>query len=121
MAKIRYTENGSRDILEVTYLGNWRPSGDMNGISLRMDTTCTVTMGGGSCKAVIEALTVPASTGELAAEVDVTPGAISQHVSVLRECDLVTSRRAGRRVIHSLTQTGEALVRGAEYPWGRTV
>ncbi|MFD0339552.1 ArsR family transcriptional regulator [Streptomyces sp. NPDC127117] len=68
---------------------------------------------GGVRAAVLEALVLPSSTGELAAQVDVTPGAISQHVSVLRGCDLVTSHRAGRRVIHSLTETGEALVRGA--------
>ena len=69
--------------------------------------------------AVVEALAMPASTTELAAEIDVTPGAISQHLAVLRGCDLVTSHRAGRRVIHSLTETGEALIRGAEYPRGR--
>ncbi|GGV87238.1 transcriptional regulator [Streptomyces gelaticus] len=68
---------------------------------------------GGVRAAVLEALVMPSSTGELAAQVDVTPGAISQHVSVLRGCDLVTSHRSGQRVIHSLTETGEALVRGA--------
>ncbi|WP_338778186.1 metalloregulator ArsR/SmtB family transcription factor [Streptomyces sp. DG1A-41] len=76
---------------------------------------------GGVRAAVLEALVTPASTGELAAKVDVTPGAISQHVSVLRGCDLVTSHRSGRRVFHSLTETGEALVRGAEYSVGRVV
>ncbi|MGX1541817.1 DUF5937 family protein [Streptomyces adustus] len=74
---------------------------------------------GGVRSAVLEALLVPASTGDLAAAIDVTPGAISQHVAVLRECDLVTSRREGRRVIHSLTETGDALVRGAVAPGGR--
>ncbi|MCZ7460346.1 DUF5937 family protein [Streptomyces sp. WMMC940] len=69
--------------------------------------------------AVVVALAVPASTSELAAEIDVTPGAISQHLAVLRGCSLVTSHRAGRRVIHSLTETGEELVRGAEHSLGR--
>ncbi|MEU2622611.1 DUF5937 family protein [Streptomyces sp. NPDC007157] len=73
---------------------------------------------GGVRSAVLEALLVPASTGDLAEAINVTPGAISQHVAVLRECDLVTSRRHGRRVIHSLTETGEALVRGAVAPGG---
>ncbi|MEV6314532.1 DUF5937 family protein [Streptomyces sp. NPDC051776] len=63
--------------------------------------------------AVIEALVTPATTTELATAIDVTPGAISQHVGVLRDCNLVLSRRAGRRVIHSLTETGEALVLGS--------
>jgi len=67
---------------------------------------------GGVRASVVEALVVPASTGELASEISVTPGAISQHIGVLRDCDLVTSQRAGRRVVHSLTETGEALVRG---------
>ncbi|MFJ5533141.1 DUF5937 family protein [Streptomyces sp. NPDC093261] len=73
---------------------------------------------GGVRAAVLEALLVPASTGDLAAAIDVTPGAISQHIAVLRDCDLVMSRRHGRRVIHSLTETGEALLRGAVAPWG---
>ncbi len=76
---------------------------------------------GGVRAAVLEALLTPASTGELAAMVDVTPGAISQHVSVLRGCDLVTSQRSGQRVVHTLTETGEALVRGAEHTAGRAV
>ncbi|MEU6479357.1 ArsR family transcriptional regulator [Streptomyces sp. NPDC047017] len=62
---------------------------------------------------VIESLVIPASTSELAAEINCTPGAISQHISVLRDCNIVVSRRVGRRVIHSLTETGEALLRGA--------
>lgn len=70
--------------------------------------------------AVLVALAVPVSTGELAAEIDVTPGAISQHLAVLRGCSLVTSQRAGRRVIHSLTETGEELVRGAGHSPGRS-
>lgn len=76
---------------------------------------------GGVRAAVLEALLTPSSTGELAAMVDVTPGAISQHVSVLRGCDLVTSQRSGQRVVHALTETGEALVRGAEHSAGRAV
>lgn len=62
---------------------------------------------------VIESLVIPASTSELAAEINCTPGAISQHISVLRDCNIVVSRRVGRRVIHSLTETGEAILRGA--------
>ncbi|MGV9563449.1 ArsR/SmtB family transcription factor [Streptomyces sp. NPDC003480] len=62
---------------------------------------------------VIESLVMPASTGELAAEMDCTPGAISQHIGVLRDCNIVVSQRVGRRVIHSLTETGEAILRSA--------
>lgn len=94
----------------------------MNMSGNRTPVSPTAPGGSGTVRAaVLEALVTPASTGELAAKVDVTPGAISQHVSVLRGCDLVTSHRSGRRVFHSLTETGEALVRGAEYSVGRVV
>ncbi|MFF9203237.1 DUF5937 family protein [Streptomyces sp. NPDC014986] len=76
---------------------------------------------GGVRAEVLEALVTPASTGDLAVRIAVTPGAISQHISVLRSCDLITSHRSGQRVIHSLTETGEALVRGAGRSVGRVV
>jgi len=69
---------------------------------------------GGIRAAVLEALVTPATTSELAVEIGVTPGAVSQHLGVLRECGLVVSRRAGRQVLHSLTEMGEALLRGAD-------
>ncbi|MDG4765017.1 metalloregulator ArsR/SmtB family transcription factor [Solwaraspora sp. WMMD406] len=65
---------------------------------------------GGVRAAVLEALLAPTSTTELASEIGVTPGAVSQHLSVLRDCGLVSSRRVGRRVIYSHTPTGEVLV-----------
>ncbi|MDT3724040.1 DUF5937 family protein [Streptomyces sp. DSM 41972] len=74
---------------------------------------------GGVRAAVLEALTVPASTTGLAEQIGVTPGAISQHIAVLRECGLVTSKRVGRRVVHSLTETGEILLRSALAPSAR--
>ncbi len=65
---------------------------------------------GGVRAAVLEALLAPTSTTELAAEIGVTPGAVSQHLSVLRDCGLVSSRRVGRRVVYSHTAIGEVLV-----------
>ncbi|MCO5967023.1 ArsR/SmtB family transcription factor [Actinoallomurus soli] len=55
------------------------------------------------------ALTVPASTTELARRLAVTPGAISQHLGVLRACGLVTGHRVGRRVLYTRTAAGDAL------------
>ncbi|HEX3784100.1 MAG TPA: DUF5937 family protein [Pseudonocardiaceae bacterium] len=68
---------------------------------------------GGVRARVLQALRTPHSTAELAALVGVTPGAISQHVGVLRNCGLVTSRRQGRSVVHSLNGLGEDLIRSA--------
>ncbi|MEV5754611.1 DUF5937 family protein [Actinoallomurus sp. NPDC052308] len=59
--------------------------------------------------ALLLALTVPASTTELAGRLAVTPGAISQHLGVLRACGLVTGHRVGRRVLYARTAAGDAL------------
>lgn len=67
---------------------------------------------GGLRAAVLESLVAPASTTDLAEQLTVTPSAVSQHLGVLRDCGLVESRRAGRRVVYSLTETGEALALG---------
>ncbi|GAB3982899.1 DUF5937 family protein [Actinoallomurus acanthiterrae] len=55
------------------------------------------------------ALAGPASTTDLARRLAVTPGAISQHLGVLRACGLVTGRRVGRRVLYARTAAGDAL------------
>ncbi|MFC4906777.1 ArsR/SmtB family transcription factor [Actinomadura gamaensis] len=60
---------------------------------------------------ILHALDAPSSTTELARRLGVTPGAISQHLSVLRSCDLVTGHRMGRRVVYVRTPTGDDLAR----------
>ncbi len=60
--------------------------------------------------AVLRAVATPVSTSDLAGRLGVTPGAISQHLTVLRDCGLVVSRRAGHRVLYSRTAMGDALV-----------
>ncbi len=62
--------------------------------------------------AVLAALDAPATTTELARRLEVTPGAISQHVGALRAAGLVTSDRAGRTVLHARTGLADGLVRG---------
>jgi len=46
------------------------------------------------------------TTNELAGEFDISTPAISQHLGVLREAGLVTTRVAGQRRIHSLEASG---------------
>ncbi|MFI9640494.1 ArsR/SmtB family transcription factor [Micromonospora sp. NPDC051925] len=70
----------------------------------------------GSVRAeILETLHQPRSTSDLAAEIGVTPGAVSQHLTVLRRAGLVNNRRAGRRVLYTRTPSGESLVHGARY------
>lgn len=58
------------------------------------------------------ALGTPASTTDLARRMGVTPGAVSQHLGVLRACGLVAGHRLGRRVLYTRTGSGDALVNG---------
>lgn len=51
------------------------------------------------------------SSGEIAAQFDVTGPAISQHLKVLREAGLVTQRRAGTRRLYRARPEGLAELR----------
>jgi DNA-binding transcriptional ArsR family regulator len=51
----------------------------------------------------------PTSTLELARRMDVSPGSVSEHLTVLRRAGLVSRRREGRRVIYARTVTGDDL------------
>lgn len=52
----------------------------------------------------------PATTGDLATAFNVTPSAISQHLSALRDARLVNRSRAGRTVLYFRSPLGDALV-----------
>lgn len=45
------------------------------------------------------------SAGELAARFDMTKPTVSHHFAVLREADLVRSRRDGQQILYSLNTT----------------
>ncbi|MFE7580002.1 DUF5937 family protein [Streptomyces gardneri] len=65
---------------------------------------------GRSRAALLAHLDLPLSTSQLAAYLDLTSAAVSQHLSVLRRCSLVTSRRSGRWMLHQRTPlAGELL------------
>ncbi|TDD82259.1 ArsR family transcriptional regulator [Actinomadura darangshiensis] len=61
---------------------------------------------------LLSALSTPAATTDLARRMDVTAGAVSQHLGVLRACGLVTGHRLGRRVLYVRTPAGDALAGG---------
>ena len=68
-----------------------------------------ITLGVGRSR-VLYALTTPRSTGELAYILDITSGAVSQHLSKLNQAGLVESSRSGRRVFYRLSQRGQSLI-----------
>jgi DNA-binding transcriptional ArsR family regulator len=51
----------------------------------------------------------PAATLELAQRLAVSPGGVSEHLTVLRRAGLVVGRREGRRVIYARTVKGDGL------------
>ncbi|WP_427921654.1 ArsR/SmtB family transcription factor [Streptomyces sp. cg40] len=53
-----------------------------------------------------------ATTGGLARAAGVSDAAASQHTAALRNAGLISSRRCGPRVVHTITPLGAALLRG---------
>jgi DNA-binding transcriptional ArsR family regulator len=61
---------------------------------------------------ILTVLDVPLTTTHLAKQLDVTPAAVSQHLRILKNSALVSSRRRGRDVLYHRTDTGSALLAG---------
>ncbi|GAB3157822.1 DUF5937 family protein [Amycolatopsis stemonae] len=72
----------------------------------------TVRLLGRARAGLLETLRSPATTTELARALGVTPGAVSQHLAVLRENGLVSRERSGRRVLYVTTALGTSLLGG---------
>ncbi|WP_017585749.1 ArsR/SmtB family transcription factor [Nocardiopsis ganjiahuensis] len=64
--------------------------------------------------AVLAALVVPASTGQLAKDLYVSPTSVSEHTAALRQAGLITTTREGNRVRHLATAFGLALLEHAD-------
>jgi DNA-binding transcriptional ArsR family regulator len=59
---------------------------------------------------VLSTLATPRTTTELARQLGLTAGAVSQHLSRLQRAGAVTPRRSGRRVYYGLTARGGSLL-----------
>jgi DNA-binding transcriptional ArsR family regulator len=58
---------------------------------------------------ILSALDAPRSTTELAAQLGLTPGGVSQHLSVLAGAGVVARTRERRVVLYARTALGDAL------------
>jgi DNA-binding transcriptional ArsR family regulator len=68
---------------------------------------------GRSRAALLGALVQPRTVGELAAELSLTAGAVSQHVTALRDAGLVAAHRDGRRLLCRRTRLADELIAGS--------
>jgi DNA-binding transcriptional ArsR family regulator len=59
---------------------------------------------------LLDALDSPRTTTELAGELGLTPGGVSQHLTVLRDAGLVSGRRVARSVLYLRSAEGDALL-----------
>ncbi|MDR3084504.1 MAG: helix-turn-helix domain-containing protein [Streptomyces sp.] len=57
-------------------------------------------------------LAAPASTTQLARSLDLAPGAVGDHLTVLRRAGLLDRARTGRSVLYRRTALGDALAAG---------
>ncbi|MGK5545611.1 winged helix-turn-helix domain-containing protein [Streptomyces sp. URMC 127] len=61
---------------------------------------------------VLDAAADGGSTAQLARRAGISPASASEHATVLREAGLLTTRRTGPSVLHTLTPLGQALLDG---------
>jgi DNA-binding transcriptional ArsR family regulator len=59
---------------------------------------------------MLDTLRAPATTSALARQFAVTPGAVSQHLSVMHRAGLLTRQRSGRSVLYQASELGLALL-----------
>lgn len=59
---------------------------------------------------LLQSLLHPSTTGELAYRLEVTAGAISQHLKGLTQAGLIVSHRQGNHVYHELSERGKKLI-----------
>ncbi|MER5615177.1 winged helix-turn-helix domain-containing protein [Streptomyces sp. NPDC002215] len=62
---------------------------------------------------LLVALDAPASTSHLARSLAMAPGAVGDHLAILRDAGLLVRARSGRSVLYRRTPLGEALVCGS--------
>lgn len=91
------------------------PARGFGALAERVDAPITPALArliGATRAKLLSELERPCTVSELAARLDVTVGAVSQHLGVLRAAGLVVSRRDGRGVLSARTRLGLALVEG---------
>jgi hypothetical protein len=85
-------------------------NGDGNGGAAGPAPDSLAALIGPTRAAVLRALREPHGTVELAGAVRISPATASEHAKVLRDANLIETRREGRTVSHSLTALGRTIL-----------
>jgi DNA-binding transcriptional ArsR family regulator len=87
------------------------------------DAEAWFTIGDGTRRAILLALAErPQSVGELASGLPVSRPAVSQHLKVLKESDLVTERAEGTRRVYQINAAGLSALRDQlDTFWSRAI
>jgi len=86
-------------------VGAWRQTNENE----PPDQSLELTMGSARARVLVSLLT-PLNTGEIANSLDLSAGAISQHLDHLNQAGLVEPHRSGKRVYYHLTSRGTQLL-----------
>jgi DNA-binding transcriptional ArsR family regulator len=66
--------------------------------------------------AILERAAVPVTTTQMARELGQSPGSVSEHLTVLKANGLLSSRRAGRRVLYWQTPLAQSMISAQRTP-----
>jgi DNA-binding transcriptional ArsR family regulator len=78
------------------------------------DAEPLATLVGRTRAAILRSTCVPMSTTRIARELGQSPASVNEHLAVLRNAGLVTSRRSGRSVLYRQTSLAEYVVRAQQ-------
>lgn len=104
-------EDGTADIFGLTYPARgvglvWEGLGER----MESERDPLASLLGRTRSAVLRLAAVPMSTTHISQELGQSPAAVSQHLSILRDTGLLTSRRSGKSVLYSQTPLGGSIM-----------
>ncbi|MFJ9458515.1 ArsR/SmtB family transcription factor [Kitasatospora sp. NPDC101447] len=103
-----YTRLAPPDPLQLAYPA--RGTGTLWATAAAAGTGALAAVLGRSRTRLLTELAAPASTTELARRTGLSPSAVSQYLTALRDARLVSAHRAGRSVLYARTASAEALL-----------
>ena len=89
---------------------NGQPAGPGEGLPTEAGNDRLAALLGPTRAGVLRALAEPRGTAGLAHAAGISPASASEHAKVLRDANLIQTRREGRSVRHSLTPLGSAML-----------